>query len=312
MLNINKELADVKVGPATVFAGLAVFPLIRKHPVTRDYLTLTEAFRKKGVKVSEVSEGGNVPELKLKNKLNQDVFAADGETLLGAKQNRVLNTAIFVNAKSEIRVPVSCVEAGRWSYRERSFRDSEYSEFINSRASKMASVGASLKASGWDRTSDQGEVWRQVAEKQRHFGAHSPTSSMEDVYEARRPRLDQYVENFQVQPGQVGLACSIDGHIAGLEMFEETGVYSQYSSKLIRAYASEILGKEVRATSVPDRFEIRRLLVNIGKLDVDAYPAIGSGTELRFSMKGLQGSALVAKERLLHLVMLRNESSKEH
>ena len=73
MLDINKELADVKVGPATVFAGLAVFPLIRKHPVTRDYLTLTEAFRKKGVKISEVSEGGNVPELKLKNKLKQDV-----------------------------------------------------------------------------------------------------------------------------------------------------------------------------------------------------------------------------------------------
>ena len=57
MFNINKELADVKVGPATVCAGLAVFPLIRKHPVTRDYLTLSEAFGKGGVEVSEVSEG---------------------------------------------------------------------------------------------------------------------------------------------------------------------------------------------------------------------------------------------------------------
>jgi len=312
MFNINKELADVKVGPATVFAGLAVFPLIRKHPVTRDYLTLSEAFGKGGVEVSEVSEGGSVPELKLKNKLDQDVFAADGETLLGAKQHRVLNTAIFVNAKSEIKVPVSCVEQGRWHYRERDFRDCEYSEFINSRAAKMASVGASLKASGWDRQSDQCEVWEQVASKQREFGVHSPTGSMEDVYEARRPRLDQYVENFRVQPGQVGLACSIDGKIAGLEMFEETGVYRQYSSKLIRAYASEVLGKESLAASVPDRFDVRRLLVNVGKADVDAYPAIGNGTELRFDVKGLHGSALVAKDRLVHLVMLRGEKGRTY
>ncbi len=312
MLNINKELSDVRVGRATVFAGLAVFPLIRKNPVSREYLTLTEALRKDGVEISEVSEGGSVPELKLKNKLDQDVFAADGETLLGAKQNRVLNTSIFVNAKSEIKVPVSCVEQGRWHYRERAFRDCEYSEFINSRAVKMASVGERLKASGWDRHSDQGEVWRQVAAKQREFGAYSPTGSMEDVYEARRPRLDQYVENFRAQPGQTGLACVIDGRVAGLELFEEPGIYSEYSSKLIRAYASEVLGKDSMAASVPDRFEVRRLLREFTESDVDAYPAVGHGTELRFSIKGLTGSALVANDRLVHLVMLRKTNGMAH
>ena len=65
--------------------------------------------------------------------------------------------------------------------------------------------------------------------------------------------------------------------------------------------------KEARAAPIPERFDVRRMLVNIGKLDVDACEAIGNGTELRFSMKGLHGSALLAKDRLLRMVMLRNE-----
>ena len=51
MLNINKELSGVKVGSATVFGGLAVFPLIRKNRSKRDYLTLTEAFHKDGIEI---------------------------------------------------------------------------------------------------------------------------------------------------------------------------------------------------------------------------------------------------------------------
>jgi hypothetical protein len=56
---------------------------------------------------------------------------------------------------------------------------------------------------------------------------------------------------------------------------------------------------------VPDRFEVRRLLRKFTEAEVEAYPAVGDGTELRFSVKGLTGSGLVAKDRLVHLVMLR-------
>lgn len=60
------------------------------------------------------------------------------------------------------------------------------------------------------------------------------------------------------------------------------------------------------AASVPDRFEVKRLFRQITDSTIDAYPAVGSGTELRFSTSGLNGSALVAKDRLVHMVMLRN------
>ena len=41
-----------------------------------------------------------------------------GEQLAGGKQNRVLNASILVPAKSELPIPVTCVERGRWALRD--------------------------------------------------------------------------------------------------------------------------------------------------------------------------------------------------
>ena len=313
MLDLNKDIADIRVGNATVFGGLAVFPLIGQTKGSRDYLTLTEAFARKGVEITEVSEGGSVPELRFRNLLDKDVFAADGEALLGAKQNRVLNVSIYVKAGDEVRIPVSCVEQGRWGYRRRDFEASEYGEFLSSRAAKMASVGSSLKMTGTDRRSDQGAVWQAVDMKCAEFAADAPTSSMEDVYIAGRRSLDEYLDKIRPQPNQVGLACAIDGKTAGVELFEDTEVFSQFFSKLIRSYAAEVVNDERIATVVPDRFAVRQLLKKASTAEMDVYDAVGSGKELRFSTARLNGSALVVDDRLLHLVLLRGgESRRRH
>jgi ARG and Rhodanese-Phosphatase-superfamily-associated Protein domain len=38
----------------------------------------------------------------------------DGQELVGAKQNRVLNVTVLIEAESEVLLPLSCVEEGRW------------------------------------------------------------------------------------------------------------------------------------------------------------------------------------------------------
>jgi hypothetical protein len=49
------------------------------------------------------------------------VLILDGEELVGAKQNRIVNTTILVAAGAEIVIPVSCVEQGRWTYKSDAF-----------------------------------------------------------------------------------------------------------------------------------------------------------------------------------------------
>ena len=64
----------------------------------------------------EVSEQGDVPNLLFENLGDRKVLLVDGDELVGAKQNRIINTTILLGGKSSTVIPVSCVEQGRWSY----------------------------------------------------------------------------------------------------------------------------------------------------------------------------------------------------
>jgi hypothetical protein len=311
-MSLQQAMAGIKVGETMVHGGLAVFPLIGDGARKRDYLTMTEALKKEGVRISEVSEGGSVPELRLKNLLDQDIFAADGETLIGAKQNRVLNSSIYVKAKDEIVIPVSCVESGRWRYNRRDFHAGEHHEFVSSRVAKMESVASSLRMTGTDRRSDQGAVWDAVSMKCADFEADAPTGSMDDAYQAARPSLDEYLKYMHLQPNQVGMAVAIDGKTAGIEFFEDPTVFGQFFDKLMRAYAAEVVLENRIATVVPDKDALENLLSRIGKARCDEYGAVGSGREIRIALGGLNGSALEVDDRLLHFVLLRGRGRMRH
>ena len=75
-------------------------------------MTLEEALAL-GFRITEVDAAGSVPELIAFNPLDTPVLLYDGEELLGAKQNRILNVTVLVAPKSETKIPVSCVEQGR-------------------------------------------------------------------------------------------------------------------------------------------------------------------------------------------------------
>src|SRR5690606_1658034 len=71
-----------------------------------------------GAEVTGVSEAGAVPHLRLLNRGAGQVFLLDGEELAGAKQNRILNLSLLVPGGTALDIPVSCVEQGRWSWRD--------------------------------------------------------------------------------------------------------------------------------------------------------------------------------------------------
>jgi len=60
------------------------------------YLMLDEALAAGLASVTEVSVDGSVPELRLQNLAPSPVLILNGEELLGAKQNRVVNLTIHM------------------------------------------------------------------------------------------------------------------------------------------------------------------------------------------------------------------------
>ena len=106
---LNQYLDQIKIGGKQVYKNLALFPLLSAQADSLDYLTLDEALKEGLVEVTEVSEGGHVPDLKVVNKSPRMVLILDGEELVGAKQNRIVNTTILVAAYSTLVIPVSGV-----------------------------------------------------------------------------------------------------------------------------------------------------------------------------------------------------------
>lgn len=304
MQKIVEAVTGIRIGEAMVCRNLTVFPLFSSHMRTADYLTLDEALEQKCSVISEVSEGGSVPELRFVNAGNRRVFLLDGEQLIGAKQNRVLNLSILVAAGKTIIIPVSCVEAGRWRHRTSQFSSAESVHYAEGRARKMSQVSASMRSTG-QRRSDQGEVWRDISEKSSRFRVASETSAMSDIYAHEGDRLEDYVRFYSVLEGQCGAAFAIGRRVVGFELFDAEETLRKLFPKLLRSYGLDALDharsepskKDMQCTPV----EVDTFLKSISDAKAEEFPAVGEGLDVRLSGHNIIGAALVADDHIIHL-----------
>ena len=298
----------VQFGPLTTFRNLGLLALSTAGEREADYLTLDEAFARHSARIVEVSEGGHVPELKFVNEGELPVLLLDGEELLGAKQNRVLNLTILAPAHQTCVIPVSCVESGRWHHVSRDFAAAPRAQFAEGRAEKMRHVTSSLKADG-SRSSDQQEVWSQIAEKSARLGAASDTSAMSAMFEARRVALDEFVAAFTPVERQVGAVFFVNGRAAGLELFDAPRTWRTLAPKLIRSYALDALDQEDLSVQSDSAAEATTLIDGLMSSQASVFPAVGEGTDVRFDGAGALGAALVTSERAIHVSAFPVESA---
>lgn len=309
MLNpIVTTLADVIVGLETSFERLSVVPLFRRHPApTTTYITLDEALARGDFEATEVTEDGRVPELKVANAGSAPVLLVDGEELVGAKQNRIINLTILVPARSEVAIPVSCVEAGRWNRRSREFSSSGNAQYSRARAMKVSQVTQSLASIGEAR-SDQHWIWDDIAAKACRLAADSDTLAMSNIFNAHHRTVGAYVNAFPRISGQCGAVFLQDGIPAGLDLFENEGIFCALFPKLVRSYALDAVDPgEEDARRHPGLLDARDTArAFIGRVanaaaDADAFPTVGLGETMRAEKGLISAAALVAVDRVLHL-----------
>ncbi|URR36235.1 hypothetical protein NBE99_03635 [Thermosynechococcus sp. HN-54] len=142
---LQELLQNLELGTPQTFGAMTLFPLLHSIATEPDYWTLTEAMSQNLLKITEVSAGGHVPELLCRNLGDRSVLLVDGEELIGAKQNRILNLTVLVPAHTDPKIPVSCVERGRWHYRSHEFTAADRAYHATGRAKKLRYVTESLK-----------------------------------------------------------------------------------------------------------------------------------------------------------------------
>jgi ARG and Rhodanese-Phosphatase-superfamily-associated Protein domain len=137
---------QVRIGEAVRYKSLSLFPLFDGSMTPVEYTLSDEDIGSGAVSVEEVSEAGSVPDLVVENKGDVRVLFLEGQELVGAKQNRVLNTSVLLAAHSKTKIPVSCVEQGRWGYKSRKFGSSGSQSSSKLRYFLKSSVSKSVLA----------------------------------------------------------------------------------------------------------------------------------------------------------------------
>jgi hypothetical protein len=282
-------------------SGLQVFGLRRQSDTTLRYLTLDEAMAAGSLEVAEISESGSVPQLKVSNHSDLMTFLMAGEQLKGAKQNRVLNVSVMVPGRKEILIPVSCVEAGRWSARPSRFTSGGSMSHGMLRKLMSRDIHHGYQSGGMP-TSDQGKVWREVSRKLEAMGSVSPSQEFDQVYQDHQSRLDLLLARIAMPVGCQGAAFALGGRIVGADLFDQTATLSKLWPKLIRAYALDALEMEHSETSaLVDGAGLKQWLDRIANVPLETFQSPGAGQDLRFETPELAGSALVVDNQPVHV-----------
>ena len=293
---VAQLLASVLTAEPVTHGALAVIPLLAPNLDDPDWLTLEEAGDRG--RVTEVSEAGSVPFLKVANEADQPLLLLDGEELIGAKQNRILNTTVLVAAHAEVTIPVSCVEQGRWGYRGRRFFAGDASLFASLRARKAARVSQSLRV-GRGHLADQGEVWAQLSARASELDVDSPTGAMRDLYARHERDLTTARQALAVQPGQVGALIYMANRWVGLDVLAGPRLFGRAWPRLCAGYVADAIGRKPEPWQ---RLDAGALLAELSGTQAERAPAVGLGEEYRLGSAGLAGATLVAEGQVAHLM----------
>ncbi|MHB8780357.1 MAG: ARPP-1 family domain-containing protein [Candidatus Geothermincolia bacterium] len=302
-------LASIQLGELQVHKNLAVIPLFTKFRAAYPFITLGEALESKQLVVTEESQSGSVPELKVKNHGAAPVLLLDGEEVSGAKQNRVLNTTILIAPFTEVLIPVSCTEHGRWSYVSDSFVASGHLLERSARRDKSRSVSRSL-VMGQHFRSDQGEVWDNIERLQASAQVRSESGAMRDVYEYRGADLDEYLAAFPHVAGQKGMLVFINGQVAGFDLLLKKRAYEELHPKLLKSYAMEALLAPA-GRKRPTLAKAKAFMAAVASCDEKRYRSVGLGWDCRFEGKGHVGSALLFHDRIIHATFFACEAEDQ-
>ena len=200
------------------------------------------------------------------NPLGTAVLLYEGEELVGAKQNRVLERSILAPPLAKLEIPAKCVEQGRWGYRSRRFAPAPRAAHPELRRIRH----------------DLG------APSQGPSGARSPRSRRGSACARRpaRPRrctstraasLDEYLQALPRLDGQAGAIVGIAGRLVCLDYVSRSDVFAGLYLKLLRGYALSAIEQPVERPL--RRRDLGRFLGELELAKRDRRPAVGLGEE---------------------------------
>lgn len=282
------------------YGALEVFHLYWPAGHGLDYATLDEALEARWIEVTESSESGQVSRIRIINRSDRMVFLMAGEQLVGCKQNRVLNTSIMVAAHTEMPLPVTCVERGRWKYTSPAFSSARSSSHQALRAMMAVQAAKSYRRASVP-GADQASIWREVSRKMGVMGSRSSSEALADMFCDYDCKLSESVEKLQAPAECNGAVFVIGGSIAGADLFDKPSTLHKLWPKLIRCCAIDALEGPTRNLGSMEQQEISIWLERAASAKQEPFPSPGVGLDVRIEGEDVIGASLVVNDHPVHL-----------
>lgn len=309
---ISEILRNIKIGTAQKFENLEIFPLFNDRTSSLSYKLMNDAIASGELVVDEINEGGSVPQLRFKNNGAHKVLILEGEQIVGLKQNRVVNTSILIKEKSELIVPVSCVEQGRWGKYDRSKK--AYAESVASahlRARMKQDLLKNLKDRG-TYSADQGRIWEKVEAYQLKAKMMSQTKAYRDYEIALEKRLSNFKKRFKWEDKQVGFIALINGKFAALDIFDKPDVAAKLKDKLIQSCAIDAYDRRDEKQAPKTSKNPQGIIDKLISADWQALAPLGEGEHLETGDEEINASGLMVQNTLIHLSAFPKENPNGH
>ena len=289
-------LQTVTVGAPIERCGISLFPLY----LPENELPAIATGDASGLVIDEL-DAASVQALLATNPTDKPVLLVEGEHFLGGKQNRAVNASVLVDSMSSLKVPVSCLEQGRWG-RRKAWQRAEAFAPARVRATKRAGVSRSMRESG-SRLGNQEGVWEEVGATLRSEGVASHTAAAADLdatdrwQSSRAEAVAKLVDKGPLQ-GQCGIAVAVGGRIASMDLFGAPHLLAPHWGKLVRSHfvelSTDLPGRQ------PSRDRVQALVQRFGCTPGQNTPGVGLGIEHRIADIELTGQALTLNGAVVH------------
>ncbi len=287
----RNEICDlvsrIRVGGPVSVKNLTIFPLRLSPPWGHfDCKTLDESLSRGYIEILE-QERPNVREVMVRNNSRHYVFLMAGEALGGGKQNRLVSEDVLLRPHGRvIRVPVYCIEKGRWSSGKPRLGSGGF--LAPARVRKLAREKASQRA-----------VWDSVSGLLRETGSRSENEDLAAAYENREvaEKMAGYRREIHITlRDTVGCVAVLNGRIVASDIFTSAELFGKLRRKLLDSYALDAIAKEHRPgrwPSPPSEGEIRRFLERVFRASFRERDARDAGRIVEIAGGGIDGQALI-------------------
>jgi hypothetical protein len=289
----------IRVGQPRSTGALSLVPLFHEGPAAT--YTPYAAIQGSGlVEVREVSGGGQVNTLVATNRSDLPVLLLEGEILEGMQQTRVLNVTILLPAKTKLEIPVSCVEAGRWSQTSIAAMRSPFHMSPRARSRKNVTVAQSVLSIGTF-ASNQAEVWASVDDELRAHDVESSTFEHAEIGRQKQAEIEETLAQLEPDPGQCGVFAVLGGRPMCMDLFDRASTLEAVWSGLVGSYAMDAMTVRKEADAARDVGRAITWLKALPKSTPTSHPGVGLGTNVVLSSPKAGAAGLVVDDAIVHL-----------